>query len=44
MRNEIKNTIDNRRIISEMFALEVKQAMYKKSLAKVCDDLGIDKL
>jgi hypothetical protein len=42
MREVIEESSDNDSILSEMLADEVKQAKYQKSLAKVCDDLGIE--
>jgi len=42
MKDEIKETRENDKIIADMLALEIKTAQHRKSLNRVCEDLGID--
>ena len=42
MRQVIEESQDNDLILGKMLAEQLEQARYSKSLAKVCDDLGIE--
>jgi len=42
MRQIIDESQDNDLILSNVLADQFEQARYKKSLGKVCDDLGIE--